>query len=162
MTLCKFRVCTLNTALHDESIAPYIMLEFLRQLSGEACYLFRKFFEALNTFLEGPRYKQFFRKQLITLACTLGQIHKALKSFDSGPDDVSMPVSRVGKRRRKTDFSSNSTSQLFTIYYQSHLKSSNTGVISSILQAFEQALRLRCWNCLVFTLSFFPDRKSVV
>lgn len=99
MTLRNFRVCTLNTALSDESIGPYIMLEFLRQLNGAACYLFGKYFEALNNFLEGPRHKKVFKNQLFTVACTLGQIHNVLKAFDSGPEEVSMPVSRVGKRR---------------------------------------------------------------
>lgn len=73
------------------------MLEFLRQLSNEARHLFRKFFEAMNTFLERPRQKQSFTKQLFTLASMLGQIHEALKSFDSALDDVTVPVSRSGK-----------------------------------------------------------------
>lgn len=91
MTLRNLRFCTLNTTFYDESKSPYIILEFLRKLSREAGYLFREFFEALNAFLEGPRHKQSFTKQLLLIASTLGQIHKALKSFESGLEDDSVP-----------------------------------------------------------------------
>ena len=159
MTLRNFRLCTLNTVLYDKSIGPYIILEFLRQLSGEASNLFGKYLEALNSFLEGPRHKQSFKNQLSSLAFSLGQIHNALKSFDSGLE-VSVPVSRVRKRRGKTDFLSNSTSRLFTTYHQSHLLSSNSWVLFSILQTFEQAPRLRRQNYLVFKLSYFPQKED--
>lgn len=95
MTLRNFRRCTLYTTFSEESTSPYIILEFLHQLSSEAGYLFRKFFEALNAFLEGPRHKQSFTKQLLLIASTLGQIHKALKSFESGLEDDPVPVSRL-------------------------------------------------------------------
>lgn len=101
MTLRNFQVCTINTTFRDESLAPYIILEFLRLLSSEANYLFWKIFEALNTFLDGPRQKHSFSKQLMTVASSLGQIHQALKSFDSGLEDGSIPVSRFGRNEEK-------------------------------------------------------------
>lgn len=96
MTLRNLRVCTLNTTFCKPA-APYIVLEFLRQLINQACYLFGEFFNALNIFLEGPRKKNAFKHQLFTLASTLGQIYKALQSFVSGLEDVAVPVSRQAK-----------------------------------------------------------------
>ena len=104
MTLRNPRVCTLNTAFYDESIGPYIILEFLRQLSGVACYLFGKFFEALNRFLEGPRHKQSFKNQLSSLAGSLGQIHNAMNSFDNGLEEISVPVGRYDGDEEKLTF----------------------------------------------------------
>lgn len=75
-------------------MAPYVVLESLRQFSSKANYLFRQVFETLNDFLDAPRDKKLFSRQLSTLASSLGLVLKASNSFASELERLSFPVSQ--------------------------------------------------------------------
>lgn len=81
VTIRNTRLCTMDSNAGKHQAAPYIVLEILRQLSNESRYLYQEIFDALIAFLEAPRIKDQFSKQISTLATWLGLVYKALKSF---------------------------------------------------------------------------------
>lgn len=81
VTIRSTRLCTMDSNAGNHQAAPYIMLEILHQLSNESCHLYQEIFDALIAFLEAPRIKDQFSKQISTLATWLGLVYKALKSF---------------------------------------------------------------------------------
>ncbi len=68
------------------------MFEFLRQLGHKACALFRKIFEDLIAFLDSPRNKGQFSRQISFVAFNLGLIHKGVEFLGRGQEEWSKLV----------------------------------------------------------------------
>lgn len=81
--------CMLGSRLWKNPASSYIMFEFLRQLGHKACTLFRELFEHLILFLEAPRNKRQFSKQIPFVAFNLGLIHKGVESLSGGQEEWS-------------------------------------------------------------------------
>lgn len=79
MILRNPRLSTVDPNLRMQPAAPYIVLEFLRQLSCEAAYLFQSIREALEEFWNAKRKRPFFPRQTKSLASHLGLVYEALK-----------------------------------------------------------------------------------
>ncbi len=82
----------LGSRLWKDPASSYVMFEFLRQLSVKACALFRKIFEDLNTFLNSPRNKKQYSKQISFVAFNLGLVHKGIDSLGRGQEEWSQLV----------------------------------------------------------------------
>lgn len=65
------------------------MFEFLRQLGRKACILFCKIFKDLTAFLESPRDKRQFSRQISFVAFNLGLIHKGVEYLGGGQEEWS-------------------------------------------------------------------------
>ena len=63
------------------------MLEFLRQLSHEACDLFQHIASEVNRFANSKHQKKTFTKAKGSIAFKMGVIHTSIQSFALGRDD---------------------------------------------------------------------------
>ena len=81
-----------GSRLWKDPASSYVMFEFLRQLGQKACALFTKIFEDLTTFLDSPRKKRQFPKQLSFIAFNLGLISQGIESLGRGQDEWSKLV----------------------------------------------------------------------
>lgn len=83
------KYCTVQPRSYEDPLAPYVVLEILRQLSSEACRLVSELFNSLNTFLRRtrPKSRPHFRESLSMIASGLGQVHEALKTFGAERND---------------------------------------------------------------------------
>lgn len=81
--------CMLGSRLWKNPASSYIMFEFLRQLGHKACILFCRIFKDLTAFLESPRNKRQFSRQISFVAFNLGLIHKGVESLGGGQEEWS-------------------------------------------------------------------------
>lgn len=81
--------CMLGSRLWKNPASSYIMFEFLRQLGHKACTLFCEIFEDLILFLESPRNKRQFSRQISFVAFNLGLVHKGVESLSGGQEEWS-------------------------------------------------------------------------
>ena len=98
-------LCTVDTKLWGHAAAPYIMLEFLRQLSHEACYLLVQIFAEADKFANSKlRNKTTFTREKGSIAFNLGLIHWSIESFASGKEhwaqsvNFSLHIYRLGAK----------------------------------------------------------------
>nr|AUW31331.1 hypothetical protein [Cladonia uncialis subsp. uncialis] len=80
-------LCTFDKSLWKHRAAPYVMLEFLRQLSHEACDLFQHISSEVNKFANSKHQKKTFTRAKGSIAFAMGVIHTSIQSFASGKDD---------------------------------------------------------------------------
>lgn len=81
------RLSTIDFNASNHPAAPLVVLEILRQLSSESCELYREIFDSLVAYINGPRSKNHFRKQIKTIALQLKLLYKALQAFGSDLTD---------------------------------------------------------------------------
>ena len=79
--------------LWKHPLAPYVMLEFLRELSHKACDLFQQISSKVNKFANSKHQKKTFTKAKGSIAFNMGVIHTSIQSFALGrsnwPEQVS-------------------------------------------------------------------------
>lgn len=71
------------------------MLEFLRQLSHEACDLFQHIASEVNRFANSRHQKKSFARAKGLIAFNIGVIHASIQSFALGRDDWAESVSHL-------------------------------------------------------------------
>ena len=91
------QLCMVGSKLWKDPASSYIMFEFLRQLGQKACSLFGKIFEGLIAFLDSPRNKKQFSKQLSFVAFNLGLISQGVEALGRGQDEWSKLVCHLSK-----------------------------------------------------------------
>lgn len=125
MILRNPRLSTVDPNLRMQPAAPYIVLEFLRQLSCEAAYLFQSIREALEEFWNAKRKRPFFPRQTKSLASHLGLVYEALKLDNPEVENKINRVSEEGEQFNQADFHRNSVLRKFRVYLPYYCNSSN-------------------------------------
>ena len=86
--------CTLDPTLAQDAAAPYLIVEWLRQLSLKCCQLWTHMFKQLDGFLNGTRAKRDeFRGSKARLARCLGRVYQALIHLETNMHTWPPPVS---------------------------------------------------------------------
>ena len=84
MLLCTPASCGIDRPNFEHAAAPYVIVEFIRQLGQEACNLFRCIFYEADEFANSkPRNKATFVRDKRSFAFNMGLVHSSVQSLVS-------------------------------------------------------------------------------
>ena len=93
MLLCTPPSSKMDLSQCERAAAPYVILEFIRQLGHEACDLFRCILHEADEFANSkPRNKATFVKDKRLFAFNLGLIHSSVQSLVSAKSNWTSSV----------------------------------------------------------------------